>query len=69
MGYVNIKELWYKHQNIARRNVKVRMFVIHSVCEAKVVDNFLEYFTKEVMATTRTENVAVQGEVCKTREI
>jgi len=66
MGYVNIKELWYKfcksavlennlqrlcddngamHMvDIARRNGQVHMFVVHSICEAEIVDNLLEYF-------------------------
>ena len=85
MGYVNIKELWYKvsksvvlennlkilsgdmgamHMvNIARRNGHVHMFVSHSICEAEVVDNFLEYFAEEVVAETKTRNIEVQAEV------
>jgi len=85
MGYVNIKELWYKFSksvvlenylkvlsddkgamhmvNIARRNRQVHMFVIHSICEVEVMENFLEYFPEEVVAETGTKNVEVQGEV------
>jgi len=39
------------------------MFVSHSICEAEVVDNFLEYFPEEVVAETGTRNVEVQVEV------
>ena len=39
------------------------MFVIHSICKAEVVDNFLGYFPKEVVAETWTKTVEVQGEV------
>jgi len=39
------------------------MFVNHSICEAEVVDNFLEYFPEEVVAETGTTNVEVQAEV------
>jgi len=32
--------------DIARRNGQVHMFMVHSICEAEVVDNFLEYSLK-----------------------
>ena len=48
---------------IARRNGQVHMYVNHSICVAKVVDNFLEYFPEEVIAETGTTNVEVQAEV------
>jgi len=48
---------------IARRNGQVHMYVNHSICEAEVVDNFLEYFLEEVVAEIGTTNVEVQAEV------
>jgi len=48
---------------IARSNGQVHMYVNHSICEAEVVDNFLEYFPEEVVAEIGTTNVEVQAEV------
>jgi len=45
--------------DIAGRNLQVHMFVVHLIFEAEVVDNFLEYFSKEVVAPVATENVEV----------
>jgi len=47
----------------ARRNGQVHMYVNHSISEAEVVDNFLEYFPEEVVAKIGTTNVEVQAEV------
>ena len=50
--------------NIARRNRNVHLFVVHTVSEAEVVDNFLEYYpVGDDNIEIGHRNVEVQGQM------